>query len=416
MQLSSGVFTSTAQQAIVVGQGSRSADDGRKHLPRLDGSAAGGISRMVMQLKAPSIYFFSTHPSGGIRELWFNLAEGFQAAGVPAGLAAFYPVQPLADASSNLSWLHLAPTKPTGIIGQVRLLASLARWLRRTRPKAIVTAMPAANVMVPMVARVFSPSTRVIASHHSPTETHSRIFDRLDSWSGKLRNVAAIVSVSDTVSRSLDGKPARYRAKRVTIHNGLPPSIELSLDALTASRTRDRALGRRLVATGRLAYQKNYPLLLRALARMRDATLEIVGNGPDEAELRQMVVDLGLQDRVVFHGYRPRNETLALLAKGDVFVQVSRFEGHSLGLLEAARLALPLVVSDIPVQIEAVTSHDGEVRAQSVGMDDVDQLASVCESLLDSPEDYRHWSERSGQIARDFTFAAMLAKYDRVLR
>lgn len=369
-----------------------------------------------MQLDAPSIYFFSTHPSGGIRELWSNLAEGFQAAGVSTGLAALYPVQRLSDASPALSWFHLAPGKPTGIVGQVRLLASLARWLRRTRPKAIVTAMPAANVVVPMFARVFSPSTRVIVSHHSPTETHSRIFDLIDSWSGKLGNVAAVVSVSDTVSRSLDGKPARYRAKRETIHNGLPPSIELSLDALTAGRTRDQALGRRLVATGRLAYQKNYPLLLRAVARMRDVTLEIVGNGPDEAELRQMVIDLGIQDRVVFHCYRPREETLALLAQGDVFVQVSRFEGHSLGLLEAARLSLPLVVSAIPVQIEAVTGRDGEVRAQSVDLDDADRLASVCERLLDSPEDYQHWSAQSGQIARDFTFAAMLAKYHRVLR
>jgi glycosyltransferase involved in cell wall biosynthesis len=369
-----------------------------------------------MQRDNPSIYFFTTHPSGGIRELWSNLAEGFQRDGMPAGLAALYPVQQLADASPNLTWSHLVSGRPTGIIGQLRLLASLARWLRRTRPQAIVTAMPAANVVVPLFARVFSPSTRVIVSHHSPTETHSRAFDMIDSWSGTLSNVAAVVSVSDTVARSLDAKPTRYRAKRKTIHNGLPPSIELALDDLAASRLRDRALGRRLMATGRLAYQKNYPLLLRAVAQLKDVTLDIIGNGPDEAELRALVKDLGIEDRVVFHGYRPREETLALLAQGDVFVQVSRFEGHSLGLLEAARLALPLVVSAIPVQIEAVTGPDGEVRAQSVDLDDVDRLGSICGRLLDSSEDYHHWSTLSGQIARDFTFAAMLAKYHLVIR
>jgi glycosyltransferase involved in cell wall biosynthesis len=369
-----------------------------------------------MQLEARSTYFFSTHPSGGIRELWANLAEGLQAEGMPTGLAALYPVQPAADEPGALRWHHLASAKPNGIVGQLRLLASLARWLRRTRPAAIVTAMPAANVVVPIFARVFSPSTRVIVSHHSPTETHSRAFDLIDGWSGKLGNVAAVVSVSDTVAQSLAAKPARYRSKRATIHNGLPPQIERLLDGLGQDRSRDRAHGRRLVATGRLAYQKNYPLLLRALSRMRDVTLDIVGNGPDEAELRAMVVALGIQDRVVFHGYRPRTETLALLARCDVFVQVSRFEGHSLGLLEAARLGLPLVVSAIPVQIEAVTGPDGEVRAQSVGLDDVDRLASVCEDLLDNPDEYRRWSALSGKVARDFTFAAMVAKYRRVLR
>lgn len=355
--------------------------------------------------------FFSTHPSGGIRELWTNIARALQDEGARVQLAALYPVQTMADPAPDLRWHHVVPARPRGPLAQARMLAALARWLRRTRPRAIVTAMPAANVVVPLIARFASPCTRVITSHHSPTDTHSRVFDRADAMMGTLANVAAVVSVSDTVARSLDRKPQGYRDKRRTIHNGLPPDIESTLDALSPAGPRAMPRARRLVATGRLAYQKNYPMLLRALALMPDATLDIVGDGPDEAALRALAQELGIADRTVFHGYRPRTEALRLLARGDVFVQVSRFEGHSLGLLEAARLKLPLVVSDIPVQVEAVTAADGSLSALTVPLDDAPALAAACTALLADPATYRDYSARAQTIAREFTFDAMLTKY-----
>lgn len=366
-------------------------------------------------VKNRPIVFLSTHPSGGIRELWINLAEGFRLAGEDARLVAFYPAPSQPAGTGAIPWHHFLPARPRGAKGQLELLGAIARWLRRERPHAIVTAMPAANAMVPILARMFSPATRIITSHHSPVETHSPVFNALDGLAGSLSNVAAVVSVSEAVSQSLSAKSSAYLAKRRVIHNALPPAIETMLDGMAPPLPRERPLRRRLVATGRLAYQKNYPMLLDAMARLADVELDIVGVGPDEADLRAQAARLGLSGRVHFHGFMPREDALSILAKGDAFVQVSRFEGHSLGLIEAARVGLPLVVSDIPVQIEAITARDGERCGVAVPLDDPGALALAIERLLGDSAQYGEWSALSRRIAEEAGFADVMRRYGDVI-
>ena len=175
------------------------------------------------------------------------------------------------------------------------------------------------------------------------------LLNAVDGWTGSWKNVATVVCVSDAVGASLKGKPRSYLAKRRIIRNALPPRIEAHLAALASKRHHRQAKARRVVATGRLAAQKNYPVLLRAAVHMPDVQVQIVGAGPDEDMLKAMARDLAVTNRVTFLGHRPREETLELLAAGGVFVQPSLFEGHSLALIEAAKLRLPLIVSNCRV-------------------------------------------------------------------
>jgi glycosyltransferase involved in cell wall biosynthesis len=225
--------------------------------------------------------------------------------------------------------------------------------------------------------------------------------------------VKTIVSVSDAVSASLDKKPESYRAKRRTIHNALPPRIEALLGDMAARRV-GRAHGRKIVATGRLAEQKNYPMLIRAMALMPDVTADIVGAGPDEAALRTLAEERGVADRVAFRGFHPREEALAMLAEGDVFVQVSLFEGHSLALIEAAKLGLPIVVSAIPEQIEGITANDGTVCGITVPLQDDRALADAVLGLLANPAALQNGVALAGKLAHDATYEAMIAAYERL--
>ena len=171
----------------------------------------------------------------------------------------------------------------------------------------------------------------------------------------------------------------------------------------------------RVVALGRLTYQKNYPMLIRAIAAVPGAMLEIVGGGEDEAALRALVADLGLGDRVAFAGLIPREAALAKAASADVFVQVSRYEGHSLALIEAARLGLPLVVSDVPVQVEGITARDGMRCGIVVALDDPVALASALRALHDDPALRSHWSGLASRLGAEASNARMLDRYEAVL-
>jgi len=102
------------------------------------------------------------------------------------------------------------------------------------------------------------------------------------------------------------------------------------------------------VTVARLSHQKGQDLLLRAVALARHELpsfrLTLVGSGPDEAELRALSTDLGLDDVVVFAGYTTDPERY--LAAADCFVLPSRWEGFGVALVEALRFGLPLLATN----------------------------------------------------------------------
>lgn len=359
------------------------------------------------------VYFLVSHSSaGGAQEIWANLAEAFRVAGETVELMALYPLRAtVRETSPQLPWRYVIDRRPSNPIAMARMLWNLVDIICREKPDLIVTAMPAANILAAIAARIAGRKSCVVISHHSPTETHNPLLNRIDGLAGSLDSVKAVVSVSDSVSSTLANKSARYRAKRITIHNALPPEIEQLLENLAAERAGRIGTGRKVVATGRLAYQKNYPLLIRAAVHMPDVDIDIVGNGPDEDALKTLAAALGVTERVHFLGHRPRAEALTILARGDLFVQVSHFEGHSLGLIEAAKLGVPLIVSDVPVQIEGITRSDGQQCGIAVATDDDSGLARAITGLLDNPQAYAERADQARRLADETTFGAMVNAY-----
>jgi glycosyltransferase involved in cell wall biosynthesis len=361
------------------------------------------------------ILFAMTHSSaGGLREIWNDVAGGLADRGHSVERFVLYPPDdPAAEAVDRESWHHVVERRPRSPIAALRMLVALIRYLRRVRPSAIVTAMPAANVILPVAVTIARVPTHVFPSHHSPTGTHNPMLDRFDGWSGMLPCVERIVSVSHAVAATLSHKTQSYRRKSVTIHNALPEHVEQRVDALARGSAERPAA--RIVALGRLTYQKNYPMLLHAVAAAPDATLDIVGGGEDERELRALAQSLGIADRIRFLGLVPREEALSIASAAGIFCQVSRYEGHSLALIEAARMALPLIVSDVPVQVEGITAADGTRCGIVVPLGDSDALARALNTLIADPEARAHWSALAARLGHEASRLTMLDRYEALL-
>jgi glycosyltransferase involved in cell wall biosynthesis len=101
---------------------------------------------------------------------------------------------------------------------------------------------------------------------------------------------------------------------------------------------------------GRFDEQKNHPFLIQIfaeIARQRpEARLLLVGIGDRQSEIKTLVANLGLADRVAFAGTRADVPRLMLGAM-DVFALPSLFEGLPLVLVEAQAAGLPCFVSDV---------------------------------------------------------------------
>lgn len=366
--------------------------------------------------EALHVVFAITHTEpGGLREIWQDVAHGLQARGWRTGLVALYPRNMEIDEARRDGW-HFLMTQPLRkAAGGLRLLWGTIAWLRENRPEIVITAMPLSNVLFAVASTIARSGTRVILSHHTPSFTYQGALNRIDRWTGCLPCVVGVISVSDAVGHSFDTWPAAYRAKRCTIHNSLPERIEQLTDGVARQRQRDHANGGRIVAVGRLSRQKNHPQLIRAMALLPQAHLEIIGAGEDEADLRQLIAELDLASRVTLLGQMPREETLRRAAQADIFVQISLFEGHSLALIEAARLGLPLVVSQVDVQIEGVTAAQGELCGMTVPLGDPPALASALRRLLDDPATYRLWAQRSARLGALRSSRALIDRYAALL-
>jgi L-malate glycosyltransferase len=135
--------------------------------------------------------------------------------------------------------------------------------------------------------------------------------------------------------------------KIVTIPNGLPEPEE---------NTSERSEGRKRLAVsdcevavlvvGRLEFQKNQQLALRALAALDRATrsrvkLFFAGSGSDNDALRSLALALDIGERVSFLGYR--KDVSTLLQAADVLLMTSLFEGMPLALIEGMFAGVPIV-------------------------------------------------------------------------
>ena len=409
-----GSWPSTHLSKAIARDSSSASNAAREHKARKSDVAEESVSRPLRLRRA--MFLVSHSSTGGAQEMWANLADGMRRRGHTVQLAALYPNgRAERTTPQELPWKYALPERPRSVGGFLKLVLSLADMFRNEAPDIVYSALPAANVLAPIAARLAGCRCRIVTSHHSPAETYNRLLDRLDGLTGRMKNVSVIVTVSNAVHRSHEAKSRAYRMKRHTIYNALPPQIEDQLCKLSRRHDRRSAIDRTLVATGRLAPQKNYPALLRAVAHLPDIRVDIVGNGPEERYLKDLAHRLRVSDRITFHGFVQREEALNILSRGDVFVQPSLFEGHSLALVEAAKLGLPLVVSNVPVQIESITSANGEPCGMVVDANDDRQFAAEIKRLMDEPAHYAEYAQRASKLAQGISYGSMIAAYEALM-
>ncbi|MBR4227154.1 MAG: glycosyltransferase [Candidatus Methanomethylophilaceae archaeon] len=113
----------------------------------------------------------------------------------------------------------------------------------------------------------------------------------------------------------------------------------------TAFRERHGLNGKVVASVGRLSFEKNIDLVIRAMKDV-DATLLIVGDGPSRPSLEALSKDLGMEDRVVFTGYIDNENVLEAYAASDMLVSASRFETQGLSVLEAMAAGIPVACCD----------------------------------------------------------------------
>jgi glycosyltransferase involved in cell wall biosynthesis len=280
----------------------------------------------------------------------------------------------------------------------------LARTLLSFRPDIVHTHLVHADVY-----GALAPGTRIVSTKHNPDPFRAgpfRFAERALTW-----RASRVIAISEAVKRFSVEQVGLPAEKVEVVHYGL--------DELPQAWAENPPLelGRPLLlAVCRLEEQKGLETALRALADLPDATLLVLGEGPDRPALESLASSLGVRDRVLLPGRV--GDVAPLYARADVVIHPARWEGFGLAMLEAMLAARPVVAARAGSAPELV--EDGRTGVL-VPVDDAGALAGAVSSLLADPDRGEEMGRAGLERARaEFSVARMaertMALYQSLVR
>lgn len=228
--------------------------------------------------------------------------------------------------------------------------------------------------------------------------------------------LAGYVAISQAVAEAARLRQETAGAELVVI----APAIMLpDAVAVESARVRRSELPSPVVVfAGRLVRERRLDVLLRAIplvrAELPDCRFVIAGIGEDEAELRQLSAELGVEPAITWTGWV--DDAYALLSGAHVYVNTWSQEGFGMAMAEAMALTLPVVAVEAGANGELVQDR---VTGRLVAPDDPGALAAALVELLADRAVAEHWGNaaRRSVLARfgaPRTAEATLALYRRV--
>ncbi len=189
-------------------------------------------------------------------------------------------------------------------------------------------------------------------------------------------------------------KAADFLEATIELENVIP--VSCGIDATKYTPDLEPRDANRLVFVGRLTTEKQIDVVLRALAKLDPAlnvSLDIVGKGDQRRNLELLAHQLGLDDRVRFHGHTSDAELRAFLTHATAFVIASIAELQSIATMEAMASGLPVVAANAVALPHLV--HDGE-NGYLFEPGNVDDLVAKLTTVLTAdPADRRRMQEAS---------------------
>ncbi|MEV8219921.1 glycosyltransferase [Microbacterium sp. NPDC077391] len=209
------------------------------------------------------------------------------------------------------------------------------------------------------------------------------------AWADAKRTFEMTRAVTTPTRRAAD-----FLERTIDIRGVVPISCGIdrrNYDPVIAPRERNRIL-----FVGRLTGEKQVDVVLRAVAALDpalDVHFDIAGGGDQRKALEALTVQLGIEDRVTFHGRVTDEQLRELYSRSSVFAIASIAELQSIVTMEAMASALPIVGANAVALPHLV--HDGE-NGHLFEPGDVDDLAAkLTQVLTASPAEYERMQRAS---------------------
>lgn len=204
------------------------------------------------------------------------------------------------------------------------------------------------------------------------------------------------------------------KAKEYLISLGAKPEkIEIGINTVDADfyrveteRIRQqlrRDNKRHLLYIGELSPRKNVLKVLQAIILLsktrKDFILDIVGDGNEREKLERYIIEIGIENLVIFHGFKQKKDLPGILAQADCFLFQTDFDIWGLVLVEAMAAGLPCLSS-----IHAGATRDliqEGINGFAMDFSETEKVAEKINWILDNHEQAKEISQNASRFIEE---------------
>lgn len=297
----------------------------------------------------------------------------------------------------------------------LRLIFDCGYNIRKNNPEVIVSVLWYSSLITLLALSFCGIRKRVILWEHS-IPTRDLKHERFSSFKMILmrflyRHADKVVTVSKEVAREFIEYFALPSNKVVTIYNPVPVQAIIVKARWAVDHPfiiDDEYL---IISAGRLERVKRFDKLLRILALLRSRAVKvkliIAGKGNLESELRELARELMIDDHVDFIGFR--EDVYAWIAKADLFVLTSDYEGFPMVILESMVCGTPVISSNFSGVTEII--EDGKTGL-IIDKEDVAAFTEAVIMLLGNEKLRKEMSENGVAYVQNLSSDRLVARFE----
>lgn len=348
---------------------------------------------------------------GGAERAAVLLAEGFCKRGHQVSLITiageetdFYQLSPQIDRIA-LEVAKQSPTPIHGLANNFYRLWILRQTINSLQPDVVISFLDKTNVLT-LLALLVTKYPVLVCEQNNPVQN-----DLGRSWHLLRRLVyplaTKVVSSSQGVNQYFDWLSPQQKE---VIYNPLAVREKQSESFTLPAGVNPQQ--KWLVAMGRLTHQKGFDLLLTAFAEIAgqypDWQLLILGEGELRSELEELKEQLKLGDCVCLPGLI--SNPFPLLARAELFVLSSRYEGFGNVIIEAMACGCPVVATDCPSGPREIIRHG--IDGLLVRDRDRNSLAQAMASLMKDKHQRQQFAKEAKKGLNKFYPETIISQWE----
>lgn len=352
--------------------------------------------------------------SGGtFTNLCTALVRGMNELGVDANLVILYA------SPEELARYPDIPIVTLNVKRTVFSLGATIRYLREHQPDVILPMPWYFNIVAVWARSLAGVSTKVILGEHNIISLEAGIEHRskphLRFLPVLMRYVYphgdGLIGVSkDTIVDLVETLKVAANIPMRVVLNPINPERVQQLSQTVIDHSWFQQEIPIIVTAARMAKQKQLDGLLQAFAQVTKVTparLLILGDGPLRTELEDLSRDLGIADAVWMPGYDPN--PYRYMAKADVFVLASGWEGCPVALQEAMACGAAVIVTEAPGGMKDIVEYGKSGMMVPAGKPEA--LAEGILKILMEPALQKHYREQAKRRSQDFHYLNTSQQY-----